>query len=333
MTKKLTGFLDIDAIKYKIAFAGQKSSIKAIHKQSGDEYTFKTRTDFWGRGKNIGGWLANDNLLRESPRQKEEFDIEDVVVPEVIDNVLYSAKHKVSEIISQSGVSDWKGYIGKGDSFRVEYSTLLKYKSGRNPVKPYHFDAVTNYLETKYRDRVEIVRGLEPDDRVCMECTNKPNNIALIAEKDYYGCELRLFNFDKQEQGIVDCRGLGNLYRDDKGEVRGKGRLWKYFQACSSDKIDTYASNCFSDKPWGSVSAYEKLKDCKDDKEAWQTMYDIFKYLYPEPKKVIGWRGDEIEIDAMYVFNEVFNLAHLWRKENDFINVKNVLDKLGVNCD
>jgi len=60
---------------------------------------------------------------------------------------------------------------------------------------------------------------------------------------------------------------------------------------------------------------------------------DVFKYLYPEPKMITGWRGDEFEIDSMYVFQEMVNMAHLHRWADDYLNVKDILNKLEINYD
>lgn len=331
--KKLTGFFDLDAIKYQLAFAGQKSSIKAVHNQSGDEYEFKTRSEFWGRTKDIGGWLAVDNLLRESPRQREEFIIEDIVKADPVENVLYSTRHKIESVVRESGVRDWYGFIGEGDSFRVELSTLQKYKGQRTSPSPHHLEAVSNYIKSKYSDRVEVTKGYESDDRIVMECHNNPKHLALIAEKDYYGCGLLLYNFEKPEEGIVNCYGFGKLWMDSSGKTkkyRGTGRLFKYYQISSSDTIDHYASNCFSDVRWGQQHAFDSLVNCKDDKEAFTEMVKIFKYLYPIPKTITGWRGNDIEIDWLYVMQEMTDMAHLHRKENDWLNVRDILNNLGV---
>jgi hypothetical protein len=72
------------------------------------------------------------------------------------------------------------------------------------------------------------------------------------------------------------------------------------------------------------------LKDCKDDKELFQAAADIFKKLYPEPKVVTGWRGNEIEVDWLYAFTECFHMAHLHRWPSDFVEVKDVLIKMGI---
>jgi hypothetical protein len=57
---------------------------------------------------------------------------------------------------------------------------------------------------------------------------------------------------------------------------------------------------------------------------------NIFKELYPEPKIVTGWRGDKIEVDWLYVMQEMFTMAHMLRSENDSVDIKSVLDKLEV---
>jgi hypothetical protein len=85
-----------------------------------------------------------------------------------------------------------------------------------------------------------------------------------------------------------------------------------------------------SDLKWGDKSAYKALKDCKDDKELFQAAVDIFKKLYPEPKVVTGWRGNEIHINWLYVMQECFHMAHMHRWTSDFVEMKDVLTKLEV---
>ena len=76
------------------------------------------------------------------------------------------------------------------------------------------------------------------------------------------------------------------------------------------------------------MGAYKLLKDCKTHKEAFQVMKDTYIKMYPEPKVVIGWRGEPIMIDWRYVFNEVFDLVRMHRFDNDFVVGTDVLDNL-----
>ncbi|MNR21142.1 hypothetical protein D3C85_1380260 [compost metagenome] len=52
--------------------------------------------------------------------------------------------------------------------------------------------------------------------------------------------------------------------------------------------------------------------------------------LYPEPKKVVGWRGNEIEISWEYVMNEMWDMARMHRFENDFVVGTEVLKKMEI---
>lgn len=325
-----TGHFDLDAVKYGAASAGETRSVIVTHKVSGRSISVPTRTDWYGHWKNKnGGKLAEINKSRESPFAWDEFEYEDVQVPEKIENVLHTAKLMVEKAVAQSKAGSVNYYIGEGDPFRVELSTLLKYKGQRSALlKPVLLGEVTEYLTKKFK--AEVVQDYEVDDVVVMNSYQQKGHFIIGLDKDYLGSGSAFFNMNQPEKGIQNTNVFGNLYIDDKGYVKGIGRMFKLFQVCSSDQSDNYAANCFSDVRWGDKSAYNALKNCKDDRELFTAAVAIFKQLYPEPKGVRGWRGDVFGIDWLYVFQECFDMAHLHRKPSDFVNVKEVLDKLGI---
>jgi hypothetical protein len=143
------------------------------------------------------------------------------------------------------------------------------------------------------------------------------------------GCEINFFNPDIMDEPM-QIRGLGGLWIDGNKQVKGYGRKWLYQQISSSDLADNYSANSASDTKWGPKSAYQALSPCQTDKECFEAMRNIYVKLYPSPKKIIGWRGDEIEIDWLYMLNENFQLARMRRWENDEFHVSSVLDKLKV---
>lgn len=341
MTNALTAIIDADMIRYGASFAGQKSSIVVTHPTLGINEVFDSRTKFYGHYLNkSGGWLANYNTGRDSVILPSEFSIEDIVTPDPIQNVLHTTKLMYEGMYSCIGTKKHKGFIGKGDSFRLERSTLMRYKD-RSAPKPVHIDAVTDYLE--HRLKCEVVTIEETDERVTQECYRKPNNIAIGEDKDYYGQPNRFFNVNKPQEGIINCDCFGKLWLEEKivirkgkevkeSAVRGYGRMWLYYQTMSEDGVDTYAANCFSDVRWGSKSAYKLLSPCLDDKQALQSLVEGFKHLYPEPKTVVGWRGDEILIDWLYVMQECFTMARMRRVKGEAeIILAEVFDRLGVN--
>lgn len=326
----MIGVYDLDSVKYAVASVGEKRSIVVTHKTTGTTKEFDTRTQFWGRDrKHSGGWLADINKSRTSPFLPEEFDIVDVQTPEAIENVLHSAKLTVERNVVASKANSVQYFIGKGDSFRVERSTLLGYKQQRDKaLKPLYLDEVSDYLTRKFK--AEIITHYEVDDRVVMETYKQPNKFVIALDKDTYSCAVKFFNVNRPQDGIVNCDCFGGLYLNDKNEVKGKGRMHLYYQICSLDDSDNYKAHCFSDVYWGQKSAYEALKDSKNDKEALVAMKGIFQKLYPEPKEVIGWRGNTILIDWQYVMNEMWDMARMHRFENDFVIGTEVLKGLKI---
>lgn len=333
----IVAIIDMDYVKYSVASVGEKRSIRVIHKASGRERKFNNRTEFWGRSKKtIGGWLGEQNEKRVEkglkPFTKEDFEVENVRVTEPLENVLHSAKQMVLSALEALGTDKYEAYIGEGDSFRLNLSTLLKYKGNRDDLeKPLLLDDVTDYLKRTFKPT--IVRGIEADDAVVIRAKGDPNAIVVAVDKDTYSQPVKMFNPNRPEQGVVDCDCFGELWLEGKGsnqKVRGKGRLHLYYQIGSQDSIDNFKLNCFSDKKWGSKSAYKALVDCQDDKEALEKLIEISKNLYPEPKVVTGWRGNQFTIDWLYVLRECFLMAKMKYSDYDHETFDDWLDKYGV---
>lgn len=340
MNKKI-GLIDLDFPKYSVASIGQESYIEVKYLPKGRIKEFKNKQEFCGRNTK-GGWLKETNDERVE-KGLEAFQFSDFEITpkqrtkEDIANVFHSAKLMVESAIKESGVEDYEAYIGTGESFRVELSTLKEYKGERkNKLKPILLDDVSEYLTTKFNG-IEV-SGIEVDDKLVMRSVELQKQgydpIIIGEDKDYMGCPVKFYNPKRPDWGVLDCRGFGKLWLEGTGskvKVRGIGRLFKYQQILSEDSVDCYKANCFSDVKWAEKGAYNVLHKCEDDKQALSAMVEVFKMLYPYKKTVTGWRGNDIEIDWLYVMQEMFNMAHLQRWEGDRVDVKTLLDKLGVD--
>jgi hypothetical protein len=354
---RLTTLLfDYDPILYAAGSVGEKRTIKVVHRESGDEYEFDTRTQFWGHWKTKkAGWLAEYNKDRETPRLPEEFDITDIQTPEPLENCLQIVKTMIKSTCEAVGVSTYYGYSGKGKVFREDVSTILRYKGNRvGMMRPIHLEELKEYLVKHHA--CEVVEGIEADDQVSIDShtaykrwsktkSDKDKLVLAVVDKDYYQCAGHIFNTNTCAP-ICTYDGFGWLKENEKGEVKGRGRVWLYHQVLSSDDSDNYAANSATDMKWGEKKSYNLLKDCQNDKEAFEALVKGYKTLYPSKKKIIGWRGYEdfkkgillpnhkdfeIEIDWLYVLNENFNLAKMMRTQDEKLtDVRYVLDKLGV---
>lgn len=330
---KMTGLYDLDSVRWAASSAGEKREVRVVHKSSGREIVVPTRTSFYGHWKNKdGGMLAEINRGRTSPFIADDFDYFDVQTPAPIENVLHTVKMMVEANVRASEADDVKFYIGRGESFRVGLSTLWKYKGNRdNQIRPVLMEDVVEYMIKKYSP--EIITEYEVDDVITMDSYGKDDTFMLALDKDMYGTGSLFFNFNIPDEGVVDTSGLGSLWLDAKGNVRGTGRMFKLFQTCSGDDSDNYKANCISDIKWGDKSAYNALKDSKNDRELFINAISVFKHLYPVPFQYEGWRGDLIDVDWKYVFQECFTLAHMHRWEDDYVLLDDVFDRLKINPD
>lgn len=332
---------DYDYLLYAAGSMAETRSIIVTHKASGDQWEFPTRTDFWGHWKaKAGGWLAEWNSSRheDKKRKAEDFDVVDKQEPEPVENAIHTLKQMILAVKEEVGASSHYGYAGRGKSFREDVSTIIKYKGNRDDsLRPVLLDDLRNYLVR--HQAAEVITGIEADDAVSVDSyegwkkwkktgSDKDKLIVACVDKDYKQCPGHL---KYPEQPLCSYgEGLGYLEPKEKG-FTGRGRMWLYFQVLAGDKADNYCANSASSLKWGEASAYKALSGCKTDKEALQALVDSYRLLYPSPKKIIGWRGQEIEIDAMYVLQENFTLARMLRARDEKpVVVKDVLDSLKV---
>lgn len=334
---------DYDAIKYSIASVCEERSIIATHIKSGNEKEFPTRTAFYGHHlKKNGGWLATLNAERAEkdlePFTADDFDIADKQVAVPVSHMNHIVKQHIAGVEKILGASSSYGYIGKGASWRVAASTIIEYKGNRkDTIKPLMLDEIEAYL--KRSQGAKEVTGLEADDVVIIDCMKNPNLILVGVDKDFMGCEpLNFFNPDKMEKPLR-IEGLGKLWIEEKKKssgkvektVRGMGRKWFYFQVLSGDSSDCYKANsACPETPWGDQSAYQLLDPCKTDNECWATICSAYLKLYPEPKEIIGWRGDKITVDARYILQENCTMAHMLRTPDDVFMLEDHLERAGV---
>lgn len=335
---------DFDFILYNAAASCESRTVEAFHKPTKKKLIFSARTDLWGdwRNKN-GGWIAEQNEeLGKDFYHADDFVVEDIQEPrpitigrKVIDNQINKSNKKLA-------VSSYYGYSGKGESFRLELSSIMKYKGQReNMIRPLNIDNLRDYLIDKHH--CKLVSGIEADDAFAMDLyaahkkwleskTDANKLIGVAIDKDAKQIEGFHYNPDKDNE-VRYINGLGKLWLTGDGDVDGYGRKWLYFQILSKDAADNYCANSATDKRWGVKAAYKLLLPCTTDKECIQALVNGYRVLYPEPFEFVGWRGDTLKLDWMKVLQENWNMAHMLRFEGDRVDVAALVQKLGINCD
>lgn len=357
---------DFDFLIFDAVSIAEERFITATHKPTGRVMEFPNKTKLWGHHKKKeGGWIAEQNKeLGNEYWKPEDFDVIMCQRPKPFkvkgidqftgepderfdyyispwDGAKSVLDKKIKAICEKLGTDNYFGYTGKGKTFREDIATLLPYKGNRiELLRPLLLDKMKDYV--CQRHSAIMVERLEADD-MCNIATNngyaewiknsRHDDYKLIQvseDKDSKQCSGWHYNPNKDKEPRL-IEGFGSLWLNDKDEVDGVGRVFLYYQVASEDTSDNYAANCMSEKKWGSKGAYNKLVDCKNDKQAFEALVDIYKTLYPVSKVVKGWKGDDIEINWLYVLQEVFNLAKMLRAVDEQpTDVKAVLDKLQI---
>lgn len=355
---------DYDPTLYSAGSVGEERTIKAVHRASGDEYEFSNRTAFWGHWKKrAGGWLAEYNAAKSEDKRRDpdEFDIIDVQTPEPIAQCIHTMKQMIAGVKEAVGASSYYGYSGRGTVFREDVSTIVKYKGNREgALRPVHLDDLKEYLIKHHG--CQIVTGIEADDACSIDVRDgwvkwkasgddKDKLVLAFTDKDYFQVPGHLWHCDSSTMHSYG-EGFGWLSWDaEKKKVSGRGRMWLYFQTMNGDDADNYFANSANPgMKWADKSAFDILKDAKNDKEAFEAMVKGYKLLYPAPKEIIGWRGYEdpktmkilkpdaedfkIKVDWKYCLNENFTLARMLRhREEKPVDVLDVMKRLGVEFD
>lgn len=339
--------VDGSLLAFRASAAGEKRDIEATHVKSGHKKVFNNITAF-------KKFIVETNIKRDDegkePFQITDFEIEDRQHPPEIAQSLYILKQMMSYILTSCDAGDDDYVIvfdADGDTFRHELATIQKYKGNRDgKSKPVNLQEVKDHM-TLYYNTLVPPQELEADDVVNFFMYN--GAIGGTFDKDTKGNDGRYFDFRKETKKkmvdgeLVDVTtplmtepqkigGFGKLFLKPNGkECDGEGRLFLYYQCLAGDKADNYKPNKLSKKRFGEKGAFKILGECKNDKEALQGLVDQYKKWYPKPVEYISWDGKETTKDWLEILQEYWELARMRRWSDDLVQIKDVLDKTGVD--
>jgi hypothetical protein len=294
------------------------------------EYTTKTISmDDWMDGLDDE---FSDYTYVETEANGTEVKIrKELTDDEALINIFHSAKAVIVKALEDLGTHKYESYLGRSGAYRLNISTLMKYKGNRDKtLKPLVFKDVVGYISDSFNST--MIDNIENDDAVVMRAYKDPNAVIVGEDKDFYGQPVKFFNANRPEDGIIDgdCFGELTTYDKKKSKTIGFGRLFLYHQICTGDASDNYKANCQSEVKYGTKGGYDDLKDCKDDKEALEKLIEIYKRLYPKPIVVKSWRGNPMLIDWLYVARENFKMAAMLRFEGDSRTLDTEFAEYGV---
>ena len=325
--------IDGSLLAFRASAAGEKRSIIAEHRTSGNRKPFDNRTAF-------------KSFLKETNESKEEgegFNVTDFLLEDVLDSppekmAFHTVKEMIKYITNMCGATEYRIFIDEGATTRDFIATVQKYKGNRDgSIKPTNLQSVKDYMVMYHN--AEMVTDIEVDDLLAMygyegwKLTQGGSDRKIVActfDKDHLGCASWMFDFRKNSEGKPMMsepqlnQGFGELYETKQG-IKGFGRMFLYHQWLAGDSADNYKPSKLSQKRFGEKSSYKVLKGLKTDKECLQAVVAQYKEWYPEPVEYTTWDGKAITKDWLELMQEYFDLARMQRWPNDTLGVKELL--------
>lgn len=314
MTERLV-VIDGDLLAFKCAAVTEKRSVIATHKETLDELEFDTATKF-------KEWAGED---------ADMYDLKPIRTPEPIANTLRAIKSKLNTILEACEAKKYHIVVSGEDNFRKEIPLPTQYKDSRKDLgKPVNLDEAKAYL-VKYHN-AEVAKGEADEVLVAygyQGYRNKQMVIQATIDKDAMHGPSWIFNWDDMEKPEL-IEGFGELWINDKDTVKGKGRLFLYYQMVQGDPVDCYKPCEIAKTKFGEKSAYKLFKDCTTDKDAVEAIVKQYKKWYPEPVWYQAWDGKRYQKDWMEIWQMYADCSFMPRWEGDRLDVKKLCEKLGV---
>jgi hypothetical protein len=345
MTEEVIGILDADSIAYKAAAANEVKSIKTAFTKDGEVVIeeWKNRTEF---KKYLAG---TDHAI-------EMYTITDHAEPKHLSYAQSTVSSMIQKAQNEMRANSTEIYISGENNFRdfillpqayvqqnATFSTIGgKYKSNRDgTARPQLLGALRQWMIDELG--AIVVNDMEVDDMSSIRAYDGAKNgqkiIQYTSDKDAGQCHGWLHNPDKDKTPRF-ITGLGSIYKDEKGKVRGSGRMFLYYQILAGDKVDGYRPVDILDiktqkagggkVQYGDIAALNTLSGCTTDKECWQAIYTQYLKWYPAKLRYTACNDIDYDADALSIMQMYVDCAFMKRWADDRIVVQNVLTKLGI---
>lgn len=283
--------VDSDSLVYAAAFAAQKT-----------RYLLYTPDGFvvgdFDSAKDCAFFLA------EHPDEGLERDSYEVY--DTPDSAMLSVEAMLSSSLNAVGADDYTVYLTGNKSWRLDYSTILKYKGNRDNMKrPYYYDLCRGYLQQKHH--AIVVEYIEADDAVIMEYNERQDESVMIHIDKDLDQQAGLHFYPRK---VAD----GMFWIDDH-----QANLNFYTQLLTGDRVDNILGLSVQGtgkRGIGSATAAKMLAECTSARDMFTVCHEAYINKFGNTYSYEDWRGGIThERSAMEILDE--NAQLLWLQRYD----------------
>lgn len=311
---------DGDELSYVASVGNETRSIRVrANKPFAQWQEFKTRTEFY---QSIG----------EKP-DPDDFTIEDVQLAYNFDKCKTALDQRIQGILSIIDTNEYKGFLGEG-SPREAIATIWKYKGNREGmVRPVQLKQARQYIIDTYGFEQVDGTKYEADDYISIYAS-KFGYIAAVNDKDQYQCgNTWLFKPGYDVPKWLD--EFGTMYVDKSGAspiAKGCGDAFLAYQCLCVEQSDNFKATALCNAKFGPASAEKLIKKCSNKAELWNAVAKQYQKWYPQPVDYKHcYTGEPMQGTWHSIFNEIFQLAYMYRDFDDQKTGYNLMDELEID--
>lgn len=310
--------IDGDILAYRASAANEKRFVTCVHKETAETKEFDTLTKF-------REWAGDT---------KDEYEVTPGQRAGELKNAFHILNHMIQNITTACGANSYHIVVSGDNNFRLDLPLPTRYKDSRKEnTKPIQLADCKNYLINSHN--AEVSDGVEADDVLVAYMTAGSTQASI--DKDANHGPGWLYNWDNMtEPEYISGLGALDLIVTEKAngtkdkKVKGKGRMWLYYQMVFGDPVDCYKPCELAKVKFGEIGAYELLHRCKTDKEALEAVAKQYQAWYPEPVTYRDWNGALHTKSWLDIWQMYADCAFMRRWDGDRFGVKAVLTKQGI---
>lgn len=295
----MRAIVDADSLVYAAAFAAQKTRYLLYNPD----------------GFVVGDFpSAKDCALFLEQHPDEGLERDSYTELDTPDTAMQSVESMLSAGLNAVKADDYVVYLTGKKSWRLDYSTILKYKGNRdNMQRPHYYDLCRGYLQQKHN--AFNVEFIEADDAVIMDYYANPDDAVMIhIDKDLdqmSGAHFDPRHIDDSIIWIDQWQADFNFYK-------------QLLTGDSTDNILGLSEKGTGKRGIGPATATRMLSECRTARQMFDVCHEAYVDKFGNNFKYEDWRGGIThERSAMEILDENAQLLYLARYDGDRWRVPN----------
>lgn len=338
--------LDGDTPLFRAAKSLEEDYVLVTNKETGKSIPVKTQKEFYGQAKEKeGGKLAEINARHKTNYKWDDFTYERksklrpyIKKGQHVEKALEYFSNFIGSLHDWNLSDDLVIAIGGEPCHRHDLAHLTKYK-GERPPKPILFNEVREAIIERYKNIIHVCDGYEADDFLSIK------GYESFQQYKETGVWKYVLAYVDKDIKMAICPSINFLKKEDGLKFNTPHEAAKCFasQLLTGDKtVDNITGlpdlvpelrtkyGLRKGKGIGAATAKNLLEGCSTV-EMFERVVEAYRAYYGDEHRFTSWRGEEKVYSWLDHLQETAHLIWMQRHHDEIIDMREFLNKIGVN--